>query len=98
MKPIVLTPQAWRSIRDELHKEHPKSVFALRSKMRKTLGFTIREHRAWIMTKPSATDITIDQGHYEDQVHLDFYSEAKRTFFLMKYSEIISSNSTGKQL
>ena len=90
MKPIVLTPAAWRSIRDELHKENPKSVFALRSKMRRILGFTIREHREWVMTKPNPNDVTIDQGHYEDRVHLDFYSENKRTFFLMKYSEFIN--------
>jgi len=89
LKPVVLSPASWRAIRDELHKEQPRSVFALRSKMRKILGFTVREHREWVMTRPDPSDPTVDQGHYEDQVHLDFYSENKRTMFLMKYSELI---------
>ena len=89
MKPVTITPLQWRVLRDELHKDHPKSVFALRSKMRTVLGFTVREHREWVMTRPNPDDPTVDQGHYEDQVHLDFYSENKRTMFLMKYSELI---------
>jgi hypothetical protein len=87
---------------------------ALRSKMRAVLGFTMREHRAWIVNKnfekeyqeylhsAGATqskkndpfislNFEPDKGHYEDQVHLDFYSENKRTMFLLKYSDIINA-------
>ena len=42
------------------------------------LGFTVREHRAAIS----------DDGHFWDfqyEIHLDFYDEAKRTWFLLKY-------------
>ena len=42
------------------------------------LGFTVREHRAPIS----------DDGHFWDyqyQIHLDFYDEAKQTYFLLKY-------------
>lgn len=81
MKALVLTPRAWRAIRDELHKDYPRSVFALRSKMRSVLGFTIREHREW---KPELTG-------YTDQVHLDFYSDNKRTMFLLKFSDLINT-------
>jgi hypothetical protein len=80
MKPVVLTPNAWRAIRDELHNDYPRSVFALRSKMRTVLGFTIREHRRW---EPELTG-------YKDEVHLDFYSENKRTMFLLKFSDLIN--------
>lgn len=55
----------------------------LRSKMRSVLGFTVREHKAWI-PKP-------DGGYSDFQIHLDFYSENKRTMFLLKFSDVIGS-------
>jgi hypothetical protein len=88
LKPIVLSPSSWKAIRDELHKDYPRSVFALRSKMRTVLGFNVREHRDWI-AQPKTPGDDLNFGYYEDQVHLDFYSENKRTMFLMKYSELI---------
>ena len=30
-----------------------------------------------------------EKGRYESQIHLDFYKEATRTFFLLKYSEFM---------
>jgi hypothetical protein len=82
MKPVILTPDSWKVIRKAMHKEYPKSVFMLKSKMRSVLGFTVREHKAWV-PKP-------DGGYSDYQIHLDFYSENKRTMFLLKYSELIN--------
>lgn len=65
-----------------MHEEYPRTVFMLRDKMKRTLGFTVREHREYVPK--------MDGGYYENQIHLDFYSENKRTMFLLKYSEIIS--------
>jgi hypothetical protein len=84
MKPVVLTPRAWRKLRDELHKEHPKSVFLLRTRMKDRLGFMVREHRNYVPK--------LDGGYYSDQVHLDFYSEHKRTMFLLKWAKYISKD------
>jgi hypothetical protein len=81
MKPVVLTVNQWKHIRTELHTEHPKTVFMIRDKMKRVLGFTVREHKAWI-SKP-------DGGYSDYQIHLDFYSERKRTMFLLKFSEVI---------
>ena len=53
----------------------------IRDKMKRVLGFTVREHKEWI-PKP-------DGGYSEFQIHLDFYSERKYTMFLLKFSEII---------
>jgi hypothetical protein len=85
----------------------------IRDKMRKVLGFTVREHTAWVekskaeyqreyaehqqrqstLTKKNDPFTMLDwepqKGHSEFQIHLDFYSERKRTMFLLKYSEII---------
>lgn len=80
MRPVILTTDQWKRIRKELQTEHPKTVFMLRSKMQSILGFTVREHQAFIQEK----------GYYDLQIHLDFYSERKRTMFLLKFSEVVS--------
>ena len=89
MRPVKLTPDQWKRIRKELHTEHPKTVFMIRDKMKKVLGFTVREHTQWI-NKPETNGDDLNYGYSELQIHLDFYSENKRTMFLMKFSEIIS--------
>lgn len=81
MRAVILSTSQWRTIREGLHTEHPKTVFMIRDKMKRVLGFTVREHTAWI-PKP-------DGGYTDYQIHLDFYSERKRTMFLLKFSEII---------
>jgi transcriptional regulatory protein LevR len=110
MKPVVISTSAWQRIRAELHKEYPASVLALRSKMQRVLGFTVREHKSWI-EKPreifekeyreyqinmdakndvyQLLDLEPVRGNSEYQIHLDFYSERKRTMFLLKFSEVI---------
>jgi hypothetical protein len=82
MPTLKLTVDQWRKIRTDLHTEHPKSMFMFKDKMRKVLGFTVREHNEWI-TKP-------DGGHSEYSIRLDFYNERKYTMFLLKYSEYIN--------
>jgi hypothetical protein len=84
MKPVVLTVEQWQTIRLALQEEYPKTVFMLRDKMKRVLGFTVREHKSWI-PKP-------DGGYSDYQIHLDFYSQNKRTMFLMKFSEVIGNN------
>ena len=84
MKPVILTVDQWQTIRSQLHEEHPKTVFMLRSKMRSVLGFTVREHKEWVPK--------MDGGYADYQIHLDFYSENKRTMFLLKFSEVLGSN------
>jgi len=101
-KPLILTPNEWRKIRDELHQRHPPSYF-IRSKMRAKLGFTVREHRDWqpnkdykkeleTYNKQSNSDwlmLEPNRGDYVDQVHLDFYDEKKRSLFLLTYGDKI---------
>lgn len=78
MKAVQLTASQWSNIRAELQEEHPKTVFMLRDKMKKVLGFTVREHNSY---QPD--------GRHKFEIHLDFYSENKRTMFLLKFSELI---------
>ena len=103
MKPIILTPRKWRTILSMLHKEHPRSTFMIRDKMRSKLGFTVREHQEWVNDPKAYTEeptllsnlIDFEQDgwykgkRHEHSIRLDFYSEHKRTMFLLKFSELI---------
>jgi hypothetical protein len=87
MSTLKLTVDQWKLIRADLQTEHPKTVFMLRDKMKRVLGFTVREHTESVI-KP-------DGGYGDYRIHLDFYSEKKRTMFLLKFSEVIG-NKDGK--
>ena len=101
MKPLILSEYNWNKILIQLHNEYPPSVIAIREKTKRVLGFTSRSHRGWIdnplykqqMTEfeeiPGMPWLCPDKGWYETYIHLDFYSEPKRTFFLIKYGEYL---------
>ena len=104
MKPIELTYTQWIKLSKELHNDYPPSVLAIREKTKKVLGFTSREHRKWVPnanykeeykkyeSEKNYDDIFSfepEKGRTERVIHLDFYDEAKRTFFLLKYSEFL---------
>jgi hypothetical protein len=77
IKSIKLTRPQWIEILRILHEEYPPSVFVLRARMRAKLGFTSRSHQGLV------------DGIYVDAVYLDFYSEQKRTMFLLKFGEYL---------
>jgi hypothetical protein len=80
MKPIVLSEQNWAKLRFHLMETQPKSVMLTRWKMREVLGFTDRVHHEFYSTT----------GH-KTVICLDFYDEAKKTMFLLKYTDWIKS-------
>jgi len=102
---LKLTTRQWRTIREELHKEHPKTVFMLRNKMKQVLGFTVREHSGY---RPRTAKELEDYDRSDNIWHeyekdrkfhreninehyiaLDFYNERKYTMFLLKFSEFL---------
>ena len=100
MSTLKITVNQWQRIRADLHTEHPKSVFMLKDKMKRVLGFTVREHNEWVDDKVSDDKDGFDlfsvqnDGWYkgkrhEHSIRLDFYNERKYTMFLLKYSEYI---------
>lgn len=86
MKALVLTRRQWSAIKEELARQHAPSVIMIRGKMRKVLGFTPREHRQW---EPGMVS-------YRDLIHLDFFDESKRTFFLLKYGDLIGEDNDNR--
>jgi hypothetical protein len=90
VKPIVMSEDNWLKLRHHLFQTQPKSVMLTRWKMREVLGFTDRLHTEWI-NKPNMYG---GMGYQERQVHLDFFDEAKLTFFLLKYTDWISNENS----
>jgi hypothetical protein len=82
-KPIELSRGQWHRLKEQLTKDYPPSVMLLRTKMQSKLGFVDREYKHW--------DDNMGKygGWRKNCIMLDFYSEKKRTFFLMKYSDYI---------
>jgi len=56
---------------------------ALRTQLRKEMGFTYRHHRGLVSNEHPYKDGP--SMHYEEQVHLDFFSEAAQSWFQLKY-------------
>ena len=82
MSTVKLSIDQWKLIRADLQTEHPRTVFMLRDKMKRVLGFTIREHNEWVPK--------LDGGYNEYSIRLDFYNERKYTMFILKYSEYLN--------
>lgn len=72
---IRLTHLEWHDIRKRIRAEYPPSTLMIRSTTREVLGFTPRNHSHY---DPSL-------GRYLNEVHLDFYDEAKEIWFRLKY-------------
>jgi hypothetical protein len=94
MKPIKLTINEWQQINIEIAKHHPRSVWMVRPNMRKVLGFTPREHEEWLgyYNDANPEDKKAGRHGYKKSIHLDFYDDAKRTMFLLKYGDWIGQD------
>jgi hypothetical protein len=87
-KPVILTETQWAEIYDLIAKTYPHSMLLIRDRMKEVLGFTVRRHAKWI--RYDGEDHEFVPRHYSnEQIHLDFYNEPKRTMFLLRYSDII---------
>ena len=89
-KPIQVSNGQWDRLREQLWRDYPRSVMMLRSRMQAKLGFTPRAYRDW------DDNIGTHGGYRKNCIMLDFYSEKKRTFFLMKYSDFIQPDAYAK--
>jgi hypothetical protein len=88
-KSIELSTKQWDLLLERLRSEYPPSVFMIRTKMKEVLGFTTRDRR---------TDDYITSGAWPTySIFLDFFDESKRTFFLLKYGDLITPPSLSKE-
>jgi len=84
VKSMVLTPTQWQALQERISAEYPPSVCMVRSRKRSVLGFTERHHRRWLPGVPGSV------GYYQVEVHLDFFDDAKRSFFVLKYGDLLN--------
>jgi hypothetical protein len=108
MPTIKLQHSQWNKIKNLLQQEHPRTVFMLRERMKKVLGFVPRDHRGYRMRTAKEIaeydmsdhmfyDNEIDRRFHrlhkhEQMVCLDFYNERKYTMFLLKFSELLNGD------
>jgi hypothetical protein len=72
--PLEFEPERWREIWSELLSVHGPRI-AHRAICKRELGFTHRLHKY----------LPPDQEWYDEKICLDFYDEASRTMFMLKY-------------
>lgn len=86
---IFHRPHEWSEIQQQLTADFGPSI-AISFVCKRELGFTVRRHKGLVPHPQAEWEIMKSQGwdhryHYEDQVHLDFYSESAKTWFVLKY-------------
>lgn len=81
---IFHRPGEWSDIYAKILRDYGMGM-AVRTRLRRELGFTYRHHRGLEPNKPGPG------MHYEDQVHLDFYSESAQSWFQLKYLNLGST-------
>lgn len=77
MKHIELTHREWDDLKTKLVAELGNKAL-LSFVLKREFGFTVREHHRW--------DSTQRWDDRRSVICLDFYSEAAKTWFLLKYT------------
>jgi hypothetical protein len=87
VKPRLITfhkPREWEPIWDRILEEHGARM-AIRWVMQRDLGFTVRHHRGLVPNLPGQSWRGGSNMHYEDQIHLDFFTDAAQSWFQLRY-------------
>jgi hypothetical protein len=79
---IFHNPGEWSDIYAMILRDFGMGM-ALRTRLRKEMGFTYRHHQGLVANEHPYKDGP--NMHYEEQVHVDFYSEAAQSWFQLKY-------------
>lgn len=78
---IFRNPGDWSDIYAKILKEFGMGM-AVRSRLRRELGFTYRSYQEWIPFDKSGGRAR----HYcEEQIHVDFYNESTQSWFMLRY-------------
>jgi hypothetical protein len=85
-KSTRLTLAQWSTLRTRIKAEHGLGTVLVRSHMKEVMGFLPREHHYWSNRARGS-----HKPREVVEMHLDWYSEPKRTMFLLKYGDIIDS-------
>ena len=87
---IFHDPEDWYRVLDRLAEDFGQAI-RMRFIMKRELGFTARHHRGLVPNLKIGDVLDGYEGraptghHYEEQVHLDFYTESSQSWFILKY-------------
>lgn len=86
---IFHRPDQWTVLQQQLIKDYGPAI-AISFVCRRELGFTVRRHKGLAPHPAAEWELMKAEGwnhryHYEEQIHLDFYSESAKTWFVLKY-------------
>lgn len=83
---IFEEPYEWEPIRDRIKKDYGPNIFTISWRLKRELGFTVRHHQGLKQADYSKEFIDLKgRYYYSPEIHLDFYSEAEHSFFVLKY-------------
>ena len=89
MKSVVLKHREWDRIFQQVKQDyaHSPATYLIRTRMQKDLGWTYREHKDWQQYSEDDwdRDATLDWRDSSSRIHIDFYTEEARTFFMLRY-------------
>ena len=86
---VFHNPKDWEPIQYQLGLDYGNKVM-ISYVCKRELGFTVRRHKGLEPHNKENWKIMKSQGwdhryYYQDQIHLDFYSEAAQSWFMLKY-------------
>ncbi len=81
---IFHKPRQWEEIWTRLVAEHGEKI-AISFVVRRELGFSVRRHRALVPNDPQHSYKDGPSMHYEDHIHIDFFSDAAQSWFQLRY-------------
>ena len=80
----------WSDIYAKILKEFGMGM-AVRTRLRRELGFTYRDYQEWIEFDRSGGR---PRKYCEEQVHVDFYNESTQSWFILRYLNNPASKDT----
>ena len=78
---ILRRPGDWSAIYSRILSEFGMGM-AVRTRLRRELGFSYRMHRGLVPNVPANSG---PGYHYEEQVHVDFYNDSAQSWFILRY-------------
>lgn len=81
---VFRRPGDWSAIYTKILQDYGIGM-AVRTRMRRELGFTYRHHRGLVSRTTDPIVLGEVNMYYEEQVHVDFYNESAQSWFQLRY-------------
>lgn len=81
---VKMDEPTWKTIKSKIIDEYGTTILMIRDKCRRKLGFTVRYHEEWQRPNGGRWIKVIT-------VYLDFFDDALKVMFFLKYSDILGS-------